>query len=227
MLGGGRPLDVNGLTNWKLAPTPLHHAPGSTHLRDVRCGNRLRPVRDSCQSLSQLRIGKLRDLVEVPLYDPRKACNQQLGFAQVVGILFADRFRLMGRVGLSPALDPLHPTELGSVCQATPKPPVQPQISLDDEVGQIVRQGAREGIAGNTKPNAVTAQRWSSGDVHQHGLQRFSYAVSRPTASHRRTNSASGSCNIRHPLEITRWVPASTGSVFAQEVRAKVSSTCR
>ena len=155
MLGGGRPLDVNGLTNWKLAPTPLHHAPGSTHLRDVRCGNRLRPVRDSCQSLSQLRIGKLRDLVEVPLYDPRKACNQQLGFAQVVGILFADRFRLMGRVGLSPALDPLHPTELGSVCQATPKPPVQPQISLDDEVGQIVRQGAREGIAGNTKPNAV------------------------------------------------------------------------
>ena len=58
-------------------------------------------------------------------------------------------------MGLSPSIDPLHPTKLGSVRHATPKSPVQSQFVLDDEMGQVMRQCAHESITGNTKLNAI------------------------------------------------------------------------
>src|SRR5437899_662004 len=81
-------------------------------------------------------------------------------------------------MGRSSPLDPLHPSELGSVSNATPKPAVQPQPSLDDPVGQIVRQGMHEPVTGNTKSNTVplnegrVAMRINTGhdDLHARSL---------------------------------------------------------
>lgn len=93
----------------------LHHTPRSTHLRDVPIGNRPRSMPDSCQSLSQFRLDQSGNPVKVLLDDPLKARDQPLGFAEVVVILFSGGCRLLCRIGLAPALNPLLASKLGSL----------------------------------------------------------------------------------------------------------------
>jgi hypothetical protein len=112
-------------------------------------------VPDSCHSLAQFRFSQLGNPVKTPLYDPLKAGDQPLGFTEIACIFFSGHCRFLGRVGLSPSLYPLHPSELGTARDTAPKPLIQPQASLDDEVGQIVRQGTHEPVTGNTKPDTV------------------------------------------------------------------------
>ena len=72
--GGDRtPFNTNRRTNRKPIPSDLHLSPCKTDLRFVRLGDRLRLVSDSCQSLSQFRIGQLGNPLKISLYDPLEA----------------------------------------------------------------------------------------------------------------------------------------------------------